>query len=161
LAADELYTTTARTCGKFEQVLLCRCTGIQVGILTPLSSNIDYDGLPFLTWDKRNGTALTTLIGSAAAESLILGNHGAAGVAWATMSAFGLLWVVRACIAAVCPGWLRETIGVRTSDSDLALGMELASRSNSRGAAIIRKKYVLNGLLGIVVDQSEALQQVN
>ncbi|KAF8227144.1 hypothetical protein L208DRAFT_1405881 [Tricholoma matsutake] len=48
-------------------------------------------------------TALTTLIGSAAAESLVLGNHGAAGVAWATMSAFGLAWVIRACISTAIP----------------------------------------------------------
>ena len=31
---------------------------------------------------------------------------------WAAMSSFGLLFLVKACIAASVPGWLRETMGV-------------------------------------------------
>jgi len=124
-----------------------------------------FNSTQLFSQDFRSGfieiTALTTLIGSAAAESLILGDHGAAGVAWATMSAFGLVWIIRACISAAIPGWLRETIGVRTPGSDLVIGMELSSSSNSGGAAKIRKKYVVNGPLGIVIDSGEALRQVS
>jgi hypothetical protein len=102
-------------------------------------------------------TALTTLIGSAAAESLVLGNQGAAGVAWATTSAFGLAWVIRACISAASPGWLRETMGIRTPISDQAVGMELSSSSFSRVAAKTRGS---NGPLGFIIESSEASHRV-
>lgn len=105
-------------------------------------------------------TALTTLIGSAAAESLILGNQGAAGVAWATMSAFGLAWVIRACISAASPGWLRETMGIRTHISDLAVGMELSSSSFARAAAKTKRINGASGPLGFVIESSEALRRV-
>ena len=39
--------------------------------------------------------ALTALIGSTTAESLVLGNKGAAGLVWGTMSIFGALSVIR------------------------------------------------------------------
>jgi hypothetical protein len=105
-------------------------------------------------------TALTTLIGSSAAESLILGNHGAAGMAWATMSAFGLAWVIRACISAASPGWLRETMGIRTPVSDKAIGMELFSNSFSRGVAKIRRNHGTKGPSGLVIESSEAQHRV-
>jgi hypothetical protein len=107
-------------------------------------------------------TALTTLIGSAAAESLVLGNHGPPGVAWATMSSFGSFWVIRACIGAAIPGWLRETIGTRTSVSDMALGMELSSSSCHLAAAKIRARNALTGPLAltIYVEPEEALRGV-
>jgi hypothetical protein len=55
---------------------------------------------------------LTTVIGSSAAESLVLGDRGFGGLAWAAISAFGALFVIKACIAGACPSWLRETLGV-------------------------------------------------
>lgn len=70
-------------------------------------------------------SALTAVIGSATAESLTLGNRGAAGLAWAAISIFGLLSVIKACIAAAAPSWLRESLGVRNDAADFAVGMSL------------------------------------
>ena len=69
--------------------------------------------------------ALTALVGSLTAESLILGSRGAAGLPWASLSAFGSIYLVRACVAAATPSWLRDTLGVRTSSSDAAVGLSL------------------------------------
>ncbi|KAF8148003.1 hypothetical protein B0H34DRAFT_271778 [Crassisporium funariophilum] len=95
---------------------------------------------------------LTTLVGSASAESMVLGGHGAAGLAWAAMSSFGLQKVISACLSAACAGWLREIMGVRSKVSDGAVGMELSSTSNSKIAGIIRKRYAAEGPLGLSVD---------
>jgi hypothetical protein len=70
-------------------------------------------------------TALTTLIGSNTAEQLALGNRGPTGLAWMAMSTFGSLSVLRACIAASTPGWLRDTLGVRSATTDSARGLSL------------------------------------
>ncbi|KAJ7288887.1 hypothetical protein C8J57DRAFT_956726, partial [Mycena rebaudengoi] len=69
--------------------------------------------------------ALTALIGSGVAEALVLGNRGAAGVAWAATSSFGTISVVKACISGATSGWVRETLGIRTKISDSAVGLEL------------------------------------
>lgn len=69
--------------------------------------------------------ALTALIGSTTAESLVLGNKGAAGLLWGTMSIFGSLSVIKACISAATPDWLRETLGVRSKETDAAIGLYL------------------------------------
>ena len=47
--------------------------------------------------------ALTALIGSTTAESLVLGNKGAAGLVWGTMSIFGALSVIRGCVRVSAP----------------------------------------------------------
>ncbi|KIK65909.1 hypothetical protein GYMLUDRAFT_257836, partial [Collybiopsis luxurians FD-317 M1] len=73
--------------------------------------------------------ALTTIIGSTVAESLVLGNKGSAGVSWSAMSAFGSFSIIRACIGAAVPGWMRETLGLRTKSCDLAVGMHLRLES--------------------------------
>ncbi|KAL8900096.1 MAG: hypothetical protein Q9207_005864 [Kuettlingeria erythrocarpa] len=75
--------------------------------------------------------ALTALIGSTTAESLVLGNRGAPGLLWGTMSIFGALSVIKACVAAATPGWLRETIGVRSKETDGALGIALTLNDSS------------------------------
>lgn len=69
--------------------------------------------------------ALTALIGSTTAESLVLGNKGAGGLLWGTMSIFGALSVIKACLAAATPDWLRETPGVRSKEIDGAIGVSL------------------------------------
>ena len=69
--------------------------------------------------------ALTALVGSTTAESLILGNKGAAGLVWGSMSAFGALSIIRACISAATPDWLRDTLGVRAKEIDAAVGLAL------------------------------------
>ncbi|KAJ7496517.1 hypothetical protein FB451DRAFT_1207977 [Mycena latifolia] len=56
-------------------------------------------------------SALTALIGSSVAESLILGNRMGRDE--------------RACFCGANGGWLRETLGIRTTSSDLAVGLEL------------------------------------
>jgi len=70
-------------------------------------------------------SALSTLIGSNVAQSLVLGNQGAAGLAWAATSSFGSISVIKACVSGACSSWLRETLGVRTKLSDMAVGMDL------------------------------------
>ncbi|KAJ7647978.1 hypothetical protein FB45DRAFT_782955 [Roridomyces roridus] len=85
--------------------------------------------------------ALTALIGSSAAESLVLGNRGAAGVAWAATSSFGTISVVKACFCGANSGWLRETLGIRTAASDSAVGLELPYAS-SRATKIRRNRNV-------------------
>lgn len=79
--------------------------------------------------------ALTALIGGSTAESLTLGNRGACGLPWAALSSFGSIFIIKACISACTPAWLRETIGVRTRGSDNAVGcsMRLNRNANNRG----------------------------
>lgn len=69
--------------------------------------------------------ALTAVIGATTAESMTLGTRGAAGLPWATISSFGNLSVIKACLAASTPGWLRDSLGVNTVASQAALGMYL------------------------------------
>ena len=69
--------------------------------------------------------ALTSLIGSTAAESLALGDKGPAGLVWAMMTVFGAMPVVKQFIATATPGWLRESMGVRSSRSDAVVGLYL------------------------------------
>lgn len=99
--------------------------------------------------------ALTALIGSTTAESLVLGNRGAAGLLWGTMSIFGALSVIKACIAAATPGWLRETIGVRSKETDGALGIALTLDDKS-----LRNRRNAVGVCGvscqIIKDRSES-----
>ncbi|KAJ6490068.1 hypothetical protein C8R45DRAFT_929364 [Mycena sanguinolenta] len=68
-------------------------------------------------------SALTALIGSSVAESMVLGNRGSGGLAWAATSSFGTISVVKSCCSAASSGWLRETLGIRTPLSDSAVGM--------------------------------------
>ena len=69
--------------------------------------------------------ALTALIGSTTAESLVLGNKGAAGLVWGTMSIFGTLSVIRGCVAAATADHVRESVGLRTKETDAAVGLNL------------------------------------
>ena len=68
-------------------------------------------------------SALTAVIGSATAESLILGNRGCAGLVWAAISIFGIVSIIKACISAATPPVLREALGVRILAVDSAIGM--------------------------------------
>ncbi|KAK0647077.1 hypothetical protein B0T16DRAFT_353944 [Cercophora newfieldiana] len=84
--------------------------------------------------------ALTTLIGSAAAEALVLGDRGGAGLAWAGMSAFGILSLAKGCLAGSAPDWLRSTLGVRDSIVDAALGMRLDIRSKYKSSQDLARR---------------------
>jgi hypothetical protein len=69
--------------------------------------------------------ALTSLIGSAAAQSLALGDKGPAGIVWATMTIFGAVSIITLFTATVTPGWLRDSVGVRNAKSDAVTGLSL------------------------------------
>jgi hypothetical protein len=79
---------------------------------------------PTLTAGVIEIAAVTTLIGSSTAESLILGSRGASGVLWASMSVFGIFSVIRGAITAATPNWLRETLGVRNAAIEQIIGSE-------------------------------------
>jgi hypothetical protein len=74
--------------------------------------------------------ALTSLIGSTATQALALGNKGPAGLVWATMTIFGAASIVKAGIATITPGWLRDTLGVRSLEADAAIGLSLNLKTN-------------------------------
>ncbi|KIK06053.1 hypothetical protein K443DRAFT_3365 [Laccaria amethystina LaAM-08-1] len=122
------------------------------------SSHLGSSPLPFPIPNFGNAfveiSALTTLIGSSVAESLILGNQGGAGVAWAAMSAFGLMDIVKTCVGAASPGWLRTVIGARSENTDAAVGLEVASSGRGRGAMKVRRSYGERGPSGLSVDAS-------
>jgi hypothetical protein len=90
---------------------------------------------------------LTALIGSATATSLILGDRGAAGLPWAVMSIFGALHIVRACMAAITPGWLRDTLGVRSNETDLAVGWSL-----DLAMGCLRSRNRVGGAIGVACE---------
>ena len=69
--------------------------------------------------------ALTSLVGSAAAQSLALGDKGPAGLVWATMTIFSAMSVVTLFTATATPGWLRDSVGVRSAKSDAVVGLAL------------------------------------
>jgi hypothetical protein len=128
------------------------------------SSHLGSSPLPFPIPNFGNAfveiSALTTLIGSSVAESLILGNQGGAGVAWAAMSAFGLMDIVKTCVGAASPGWLRTVIGARSENTDAAVGLEVASSGRGRGAMKVRRSYGERGPSGLSVDASLFLNAV-
>ncbi|KAL0570307.1 hypothetical protein V5O48_011658 [Marasmius crinis-equi] len=93
--------------------------------------------------------ALTTLIGSGTAGDLILGNRGAAGLVWGSISAFGSISVIKACASASSPGWLRQMLGLRTPSSDKAVGMDLSLAPEKRVARRIRETMEGSGPLGV------------
>jgi hypothetical protein len=102
--------------------------------------------------------ALTALIGSATAESLTLGNKGAAGLAWAAMSTFGALSVVKACVAGATPGWLRETLGVRNDATDSAIGLSLDLNSGYRNREDMARKN-LGEAVGVTCERQRVCMQ--
>ncbi|EDR02016.1 uncharacterized protein LACBIDRAFT_332786 [Laccaria bicolor S238N-H82] len=94
----------------------------------------------------------TAFISSSVAESLILGNEGGAGVAWAAMSAFGLMNIAKTCVGAASTGWLRTVIGARSENTDVAVGLEVSSGQRGRGAMRVRRSYSERGPSGLSVD---------
>lgn len=70
-------------------------------------------------------SAVSTIIGAPIAEALIHGLKAACGVVWAPMSCFGVVHVVKACLAASAPDFLRESMGLRNQFVDDAIGVVL------------------------------------
>lgn len=91
--------------------------------------------------------ALATLIGSSTASDLILGNKGAAGLVWGSISAFGCSSVIKACASAASTGWLRQMLGLRTGLSDKTFGMDLSLAPKSKVAR--RMRGMLDTPLGV------------
>ena len=60
------------------------------------------------------------------------------------MSIFGALSVIKACIAAVTPAWLREMFGVRSKETDAALGVALTLNNRE-----LRSRYRFKGVCGV------------
>lgn len=93
--------------------------------------------------------ALATLIGATTAQSLLLGSRGAAGLPFAAISIFGSPFLIKACISACTPSWLRETIGVKDAQSDAAVGSSVhmertmatgVTQGHIAGASVILSK---------------------
>ncbi|KAL4888805.1 hypothetical protein BDV59DRAFT_196169 [Aspergillus ambiguus] len=70
-------------------------------------------------------SAVSTIIGAPIAEALIHGLKAACGIVWAPMSCFGVIHVVKACLAASAPDFLRESMGLRNQFVDDAIGVVL------------------------------------
>jgi hypothetical protein len=98
--------------------------------------------------------ALTAVIGGSTAELITLGNRGACGLPWAALSSFGSIFIIKACISACTPGWLRDTVGVRTNGSDKAVGccMKLSRKANSR--------VVTGSAAGVTAEWTKVCQQL-
>jgi hypothetical protein len=112
-----------------------------ISILYPFNANAESSSGSTFSLAFGNGfvdiAALTTLVGSSAAESLLLGDRGFVGLAWAAISAFGALFVIKACVTGASASWLGVTLGVRNVVSDEALGTALSlerGRSNDEKA---------------------------
>jgi len=96
--------------------------------------------------------ALTALFGSGTASQLTLGNRGAAGLAWVGMSIFGSVSVLKACVAASIPSWLRETLGVRNAMADAAVGLSLSLSSVEKDREDLARKS-LGEAVGVVCER--------
>lgn len=82
---------------------------------------------------------IATIIGSSNATPLVLGAKGPSGLAWAGMSVFGSLQVLKACSAAAIPDWLRQSIKLRDESTDSALGFRLLLDSTIGDASARRE----------------------
>jgi hypothetical protein len=82
-------------------------------------------------------SALATLVGATSAEALALGiREGAAGLPWASMSSFGLIYVIRGFLAAAAGDRMREAFGLRSPLVDSAVGVSLPADPNRPSKAI-------------------------
>ena len=102
-------------------------------------------------------TALMTLIGSDIAEQLVLGNRGAAGLAWVGMSLFGSLSAIRASFAASIPGWLRQMLGIKDSAADAAVGLTLHLSSKYMGRECRARKN-LGEAIGVLCQRRKKVK---
>jgi hypothetical protein len=97
--------------------------------------------------------ALTAIIGGPTTESLALGSRGACGLPWAALSSFGSIFVVKACVSACTPSWLRETIGVRTTRSDAATGCSTSLERKTKTGRMSGEA------IGVVVEWSKVFRR--
>ena len=90
--------------------------------------------------------ALTALIGGSTAESLALGACGACCLLWAALSSFGSIFILKVCVSACTPAWLRETIAVRTAGSHTAVGC------NGRLDGKVNGRRMVEDAIGVMVE---------
>lgn len=95
-------------------------------------------------------STVATLIGAPIAEALVHGLRGAGGLAWAPMSSFGLLHVIKACLAAAVPDWARESIGLRNQHVDDALGLVFPLRPTEA----IKNRVDLGDARAVLIDKT-------
>lgn len=94
---------------------------------------------------------ITALVGSSTTEQLTLGERGAAGLSWADMSMLGSISILKSCIAASTPTWLRETLGVRNSTTDAAIGLGLDFSSKYKDREDMARKN-MKDVLGVTCE---------
>jgi hypothetical protein len=87
---------------------------------------------------------------------LILGNKGASGLAWATMSLFGIMSVIQACIAASTPNFVKDSLGVRNAAVEAVVGLSLTVTS-IRMDRERKARRTLGEPIGITCQQSKVL----
>jgi hypothetical protein len=90
-------------------------------------------------------SGISTLFGGTAVEEQAVGFRGAAGFAWAPVSCFGVLKIVRVCVAgAVSDSW-RDIIGLRNTVIDDAFGFTLWTDATKppKPASFMEKKLGL------------------
>jgi hypothetical protein len=75
-------------------------------------------------------SAVSTIIGAPVAEALMHGHKAAPGLAWSPTSFFGLIHILKACIAIAIPDWARESAGLRNALVDEAIGVTFRIRTD-------------------------------
>ena len=91
----------------------------------------------------------TILIRENNAPALVLGSRGSAGLVWSTVSVFGALSAIRACMSGASSGSVRSLLGLRSKASDTAVGLDL-ELARDPGRAV-RVRHTLDDPLGVSV----------
>ncbi|KAF1834789.1 hypothetical protein BDW02DRAFT_568762 [Decorospora gaudefroyi] len=100
-------------------------------------------------------SAVATLIGAPIAEALTLGLRSAACLPWASMSAFGLLHVAKAALAAAVPDYLRDSMGLHNANVVAAVGFYLPLTKNNQA----RRREDLGDIQAILTTQIRNLKE--
>ncbi|KAJ5404027.1 hypothetical protein N7509_003898 [Penicillium cosmopolitanum] len=85
----------------------------------------------------------------ATADLLVLGKRGAPGFPWAAMSIFSAASVIKTCVAAAFPDWMREIFKIRSdsTDSEIGLILSLVPDYNNKAKLDLGE----NGCIGVLV----------
>lgn len=88
-------------------------------------------------------SGISTLFGGSAVEEQAIGFKAAAGFAWAPMSCFGILKIVRVCIAGAVSDYWRDILGLRNAIIDDAVGFTLWTDATKpqKPSSFIEKKF--------------------
>lgn len=120
---------------------------------TTAAAGENYGAAPIYTFSSGlvQITGISTLVGGNGLAEMCLGLKAAPGLAWSSVSCFGILQVVRAFVAGAIPKdtW-RDVIGLRTAAVDDALGFNfwtdvekpIAGRTMGSGARLTMQPSV-------------------